>query len=211
MKRWEITIYAVLIAVVNLLLVFGGGIDSLFYTPDKAFSGEAYRLITHPFAHVTWLHLLLDGTAFFLLYAMLTEKSSFKRTCYVLAAAAASLAAVTIKMSSLTSVGYCGLSGIAHGLMAVTSLEMIFGAGSDTAQKRAGMISLALLLAKSVYEMITGQMMFGFIYGGLMGSPVAVSHIGGVIGGCVMFLIFNYSIKLPIFAKRRLAAIKTLQ
>ena len=198
-----------MIALVNLLIIFGLSVDSMVYMPTKAFGGEAYRFITHSFAHVTWFHLLLDGTAFFLLYAMLAEKSSFRRTCYVLVSAAASLAAVTIKMPSLTSVGYCGLSGIAHGLMAVTSLEMIFGADSDTTQKRAGIISLALLVAKSVYEMISGQMMFGFIYGGLIGSPIAVSHIGGVIGGCVMFLTFNHSIKLPIFAKGRLAAIKT--
>jgi rhomboid family GlyGly-CTERM serine protease len=214
MKRLEIIIYAVLIAVVNLLLLFGVGADSMFYTPAKAFGGEAYRFITHLFAHVTWFHLILNGTAFFMLYAMLVEKSSFKRTCYVLVTAAASLAAVTIKMPSLTSIGYCGLSGVAHGLMAITSLEIIFDTGSDTTQKRAGIISLALLVAKSVYEMITGQMMFGFIYGGLIGSPIAVSHIGGVIGGCVMFLTFNCSIKnilqrQPLLTKYRLETIKT--
>lgn len=195
MKRLEIIIYAILIAAFNLPLLFGLGTESMVYMPVKAFSGQAYRFITHSFVHVTWFHLLLDGTAFFLLYAMLADKSGFRRMCYVLVSAAASLAAVTIKMPSLTSIGYCGLSGIAHGLMAVTSLEMIFDSDSDTTQRRAGMISLGLLLAKSVYEMITGEMMFGFIYGGLIGSPIAVSHIGGVIGGCGMYAIFNCSIK----------------
>lgn len=214
MKRLEIIIYAGLIALVNLPIVFGLGIDSMFYLPVKAFGGQAYRFITHPFAHVTFFHLFLDGTAFFLLYAMLADKSSLRRTCYVIVSAVASLAAVTIKMPSLTSVGYCGLSGIAHGLMAVTSLEMILGTDSDTTQKRAGMISLALLIAKSVYEMITGKMMFGFIYGGLIGSPVAVSHIGGVIGGSVMYLAFNCSIKkrlqkLPLPGAGRMETVKT--
>ena len=195
MKRCELIVYALLIAVFNLSLIFGPVSQSLIYLPEKVLSFQLYRLITHAFVHVTFYHMLLDGAAFLLLYSMLTDKTLLKRTSYVIASGIGSLIAVTAIMPTLTSTGYCGLSGIAHGLMAVTSLQMIFADDTSKASLRAGIISLFLLIAKSLYEAYTGHMFFEFMHDGQIGSPVAVAHIGGVIGAATMFVINNSSVK----------------
>jgi hypothetical protein len=80
--------------------------------------------------------------------------------------------------------GLCGLSGIAHGLMAISALDMV-RAGNDPAIRRAGLISFALVVAKSIIEALTGSIMLERLHFGRLGSPVAVCHAGGVLGGLV--------------------------
>lgn len=187
MKRWEIWIYAIMIAVLNLPLLSGAMFGSLIFEASAVADGQFWRIFTHPFVHVSWYHLLLDGAAFFILYTQLNEVSRVKRTVYVTACGLGSMVAAGLATPGLASMGYCGLSGIGHGLMAICGLEMVFGRKSDRSMKRVGMVSLVLVGTKCLVEAVTGKMAFEFMYFGLIGTPVAISHLGGLIGGSLAY------------------------
>ena len=191
MKRWEIYIYAFLIIFLNLPLAAGSVSESMIFSTDDVLDGEVWRIFTHPFVHVSWYHLLLDASAFFLLYMQLAEQSQTKRTLYVVGCGLTSLLAAIFVLGGMDSIGYCGLSGIGHGLMAVCALEMISSASSNKSIKRTGLLCLGLLIGKCIVEAFTGRMIFSFFHTDLIGSPVALAHGGGVLGGCVMYMIFN--------------------
>ena len=191
MKRKEIIFYSAILAVVNVPLFFGGIFESLIFLPAEVMGGQLWRVVTHPFVHVSFYHLLLDGVAFLMLYNQLEARTFAGRTLYVAGAAVFSMLAVMLVLPYSTAIGYCGLSGIDHGLMAVCALEMIKSKGTDSAVRWFGLVSLVVVLGKSLYEAFSGHMFLEFMHFGLMGSPVAISHLGGVIGGIGMFIIVN--------------------
>src|SRR5262252_2802298 len=122
-RRPELLAFAVLIAVFNFPLICGSSWHSMAFEKQTFLQGQWWRLLAHPFVHLTWYHLLLDATAFLTLYVGLLDRSLGRRLGYIIGAAAGSV--VLSWASSMTSVkGLCGLSGIAHGLMAVSALEM---------------------------------------------------------------------------------------
>jgi rhomboid family GlyGly-CTERM serine protease len=184
-QRPEIICFVVLIAIFNVPVLFGTVWSSMLFQPEAVHAGEWWRLVTHPFVHLTWYHLLLDGTAFLSLYCSLVERKVSVRLAYVVATAAGSLVASWIAAPAISTSGLCGLSGIAHGLMAISAIEMLAG---EKTERKIGWISLILVAGKAGFEAITGRMFFGFLDFGLLGSPVAVSHAGGIIGGLIAML-----------------------
>ena len=189
MKRLELTIYALVILIMNLPVASGGYAESMVLLPEKVMAGQWYRVLTHPFAHLSWYHLLLDGAAFFILYSQLAERRWLKRTLYVVAAGLGSMLAVAAVLPGMTAAGYCGLSGIGHGLMAICAFELIGDA--DKTSRRAGMISLGLLTAKCLFEAATGRMFLQFLHPDLLGTPIAISHIGGLLGAGIVYGLLN--------------------
>lgn len=187
-QRPEIIFFVVLIAIFNVPVLFGTVWNSMVFQPEAVRSGEWWRLVTHPFVHLTWYHLLLDGMAFLSLYCSLVERKTSVRLAYVVAAGAGSLVASWCASPTISASGLCGLSGIAHGLMAISAIEML---GGDKTERRIGWISLILVLGKASFEAITGRMFFGFLDFGLLGSPVAVSHAGGILGGLIAMLVLT--------------------
>jgi rhomboid family GlyGly-CTERM serine protease len=187
-KRPELVLFAVLLAVFNWPVLRGSLSESMVFLPAAVEAGEWWRLFSHPWVHVTWYHLLLDGAAFLMLYHSLVEVSQLRRLSYVLAAGTGSLLISWLASPAISTVGLCGLSGIAHGLMAVSAVEMMTAGASDTMQRRLGWITLALVVGKAAIEAVTGRMFFTFLHFGLMGDPVAVSHAGGILGGLLAML-----------------------
>lgn len=89
-KRPEILVFATLLIVFSGAMLFGSAIGTTIFQPEAVRGGEWWRVLTHPFVHVTWYHLLLDASAFFLLYNGLS-KSAFRDgllTCWRVARAA---------------------------------------------------------------------------------------------------------------------------
>ncbi|MDP7421585.1 MAG: rhombosortase [bacterium] len=191
MKRRELLIYVLAIFMLNITLAKGRVFETMMFLPEKVLDGQWWRFLTHPFVHVSWYHLLLDGAAFLLLYTQLAEPSRLKRTWYVLTCGAFSLLSAAIALPASNAVGYCGLSGIGHGLMAVCALEMINSPSNDRTVRKAGFWCLGLLSAKCLVETVTGTMVFTFAHGSLIGSPIALAHVGGIIGGLVTYVVFN--------------------
>jgi len=185
--RVELWAFAVLIGLLNLPL-FTGGFPTMFnFLPDAVSAGEWWRVITHPFVHVSFYHLLLDASVFFLLYAELRDKAWFERFTLLLSAGAGSLLVSLWAGPTIQTRGLCGFSGIAHGLAAVSALEMMRGA-KDKTLWRVGLASLLLVVAKSLVEAVTGHIAIQWLHFGQLGFPIAACHAGGVLGALLAWL-----------------------
>ncbi len=184
MKQIDTIIFGLLIVMVNLPLCWGEVSRGLILEIDPILAGQWWRLITHSFVHVSWYHLLLDGVAFFSLYTALPVNRLWKRIVLMLGCAMGTVVAVAIVLPGISATGYCGLSGIDHGLMALYAM-MLIKMGRNSPLYRIGQISLAVVLLKSLIELGTGQMVFDFMHTDKIGVPVAASHLGGVVGGLV--------------------------
>jgi len=201
MKRKEIILFAIIIILANIPLLFGRFSNQLIYLPEKVLAGQWWRLVTHPFVHISLYHLLLDGAAFLMLYAQLAQKSIVKRIGYLLGIHSAVVAAVTVSLPSLRAVGYCGLSGIAHGLMALWCLERIGSNNTDRTERWLAAVIGIGLLAKTIYEAAVGHVLFESMHLGSVGVPVVISHLAGVIGAWIVYVIFN--LKIQTFIRPR--------
>jgi rhomboid family GlyGly-CTERM serine protease len=190
-RRPELLLFIALLTLFNFPVLTGSCWRSMIFQPLAVQQGEWWRLVTHPFVHVTWYHLLLDGAAFLALYHSLVESSAVRRLLYVLAAGAGSVLFAWATAPAISASGLCGLSGIAHGLMAVSALEWVGGEPPGSTERRIGEISFFLVVGKAALEALSGRMFFTFLHFGLMGDPVAVSHAGGVIGGLFAMLLLN--------------------
>jgi rhomboid family GlyGly-CTERM serine protease len=187
-QKPELIFFVALIAIFNVPVLFGTVCSSMVFQPEAVRAGEWWRLVTHPFVHLTWYHLLLDGTAFLSLYWSLAERRVFVRVSYLVGAAAGSLVASWIASPAALVNGLCGLSGVAHGLMAISAIEML---SREKTESRIGWLCLVFVVGKAAFEATTGRMFFGFLDFGLLGSPVAVSHAGGILGGLIAVLLIN--------------------
>ncbi len=184
----------ILVAIVlaaNTHLITGNFSASLVFFPSAVAAGQLWRLITYPFVHVTWYHLILDAGAFFLLYKELSHNRPAKRIFYVVGSGLFSLGAAMVFSPIIDELGLCGLSGIAHGLMAVSALEMM----QQKKDFRTGLACLLLVIFKSSYELIAGEVLFSFLHFGLYGTPLAACHAGGVFGGIVAYFLGTSSMK----------------
>ncbi len=140
------------------------------------------NIFLHPFVHVSPYHFLLDAGAFLMLYAGLRQTSMGLRIFYVAACGAGSLLMSLMLSPVVQAKGLCGLSGVAHGLMAVTALEML---NSD--ERRLGAVCLGLVAVKSILEVVAGEVLFSSLHFGPIGIPVAAAHLGGVTGGAAAY------------------------
>jgi rhomboid family GlyGly-CTERM serine protease len=172
-------IFSALLIAANIHLVTGNFDTSFIFFPSSVKAGEWWRLITYPFVHVTWYHLLLDAGAFFILYRDISDNSFFERMFYLIVSGSFSLAAALISSPVIDTIGLTGLSGIAHGLMAVSALQMLRSKNDF----RIGLILFIIVVAKSIYETAADDVLFSFMHLGLCGLPIAASHMGGVLGG----------------------------
>jgi rhomboid family GlyGly-CTERM serine protease len=187
--RPELIFFTFLILIFSGPTIFGVVWKGMTLHPAAVQTGQWWRLFTHPFVHVTWYHLLLDAAAFLMLYHGLIEPSRAKRLSYVAAGWAGSLMMAWFAAPMIFSTGLCGLSGIAHGLMAISAAEMMFGRSRNSLEWKIGAITLAIVVTKAAYEAIAGKILFAFLYLGLVGNPVTVSHAGGIIGGLLVWLV----------------------
>lgn len=185
-KKWELWIYVGMLAAANIGLVWDSVATGLYYYPEQVLKGQWYRVLTHGFVHVSWYHLLLDGSAFLMLYAMLRQPDTKKRILYVLGANLGCVVGVTLVLPIQGSLGYAGLSGVAHGLMAVWALESIVETENKTDQL-TGWVTLTLVVSKALVEAVQGSVVFAFMHGNLMGQPIGISHLSGVLGACLAY------------------------
>src|SRR5438874_9821552 len=186
--RRELSALAALLVLLNLPLLHGACAGDMIFLPRRVAEGEWWRVFTHPFVHVSWYHLLLDATAFLLLYHEMEKKRWFERIGYLLACGAGSLLVSCWAAPLVRTHGLCGLSGIAHGLMTLSALEMV-KASKDKTLQRAGLFAFVVTVTKCIIEAATGHVMLEGLHFGMLGSPIAVCHAGGVLGGLGALMI----------------------
>jgi len=179
-------VFVLVLVLLNTLVATTSCFSSLVFQSVAVRNGQWWRLFTYPFVHVTWYHLLLDGSAFLMLYQSLLAPKLGSRLTYVFAGGAASLL-----VSWNSPNGLCGLSGIAHGLMAVSALELVANHPASSAERRLGLISFLLVVAKAAFEAGSSRMVFSFLDFGLLGQPVAVAHAGGIMGSLIAMLFLG--------------------
>ncbi len=148
--------------------------------------------MSHPFVHVSWYHLLLDGLAASLLWRELPYNSVWEKLFVATGCGLISLFVVILFSQKASLVGYCGLSGVAHGLMTVVGLGMLGGRvpiknSQGVMQAVVGWALLLFVSLKSVTEVVTGTVIFSQFHGGDLGVPIVHAHLGGVAGGLVMY------------------------
>ena len=158
------------------------------FFPAAVSAGEWWRIFTHPFVHVSWYHLGLDAGAFFILYTGLKSFGMHQRLLALCLCVAGSLLAAIWFVDNIDTIGLCGLSGAAHGLMALSGLEMI---QLKKFRSITGIGSVVAVTLKSIVEFVNGQVVFDFMHMGLCGTPLAACHLGGVLGGVSAFLLLN--------------------
>jgi membrane associated rhomboid family serine protease len=172
-QSWDLLAVAGLLIATNLHLL-GVGPEASAY----AFGANTWpwlALLTHSFVHVSWYHLLLDAGAFFTLYPLCGD--SPLRRLPILAACAAGALAGAMLNPSLAASGFCGLSGIDHGLMAFTALRLL----GERGQRTIGAAVLAVVSLKVFAELGTGGVILASLHIGDVGQPNVWSHAGGVL------------------------------
>lgn len=189
-RKTELAAFALLLLALNWPLLQGVCNTPLIFLPRPATHGEWWRWFTHPFIHVTWWHLLLDGAAFLLLYRDLQEHPWTQRILVCIGSALGSLIVCFAADPTLSVRGLCGLSAIAHGLMAVSALNLMCHR-QDKLLFRMGVCSFAIITLKCLIEAVTGKMLFSFLYFGMVGDPVAVTHAGGLLGALITCLVLR--------------------
>ncbi|VTR71145.1 conserved membrane hypothetical protein [Desulfosarcina cetonica] len=182
-RYWQLWVWGIILAAVNLPLLHHQVRTGLLFLPEAVRDGEWWRVLTFPLVHLSPYHLLLDAGGFLLLYHYLEEKRVSIRLLYVLCAGVGSLTMAWIAEPSVSERGLAGLSGIAHGMMAISALEML----RRPDQRSWGWGFLALVSGKSVYELWMGTVVFGFLHMGQCGYPIAACHAGGLMGGVLIF------------------------
>lgn len=194
-RTTELLFITLLLALANTPLLCGHVCERLLFVPERVAAGEWWRLLTASFVHVSAYHLALDAGAFLLLYHTLHEPFRLGRLLAVAACAAGSLAASLLTLAPGGSL--CGLSGIGHGLLAVAALEML--GSDDRTTARVGAACFLGTAAKSVFEACADHVLFASLHFGDVATPVAVCHLGGVIGGLAFVGLRQW---LPARSKR---------
>jgi len=178
--RIELIGFALLIALANAPL-FGGHVsEALLFSPTKFLAGEWWLLLTGPLTHVSLYHLALDAGAFLLLYRGLERNTTAERLLLVVACA---LGSQLFAWSKLGEGTLCGLSGVAHGLMAVSALDI--ARTRNRTQRCVGCLTLAAVTGKGLFEAVSGHVLFESLHLGDVATPVAICHLGGIVGGLV--------------------------
>lgn len=185
LPAWDWLLFLPVLAAVNWCLWTGAVNRTLVFSVRGVQSGDWWRLFTFPLVHLSWYHLTLDAGAFLFLYRGLSERRLPVKILYCAMCGAVSLLFGLWLAPKITAGGMSGLSGVAHGLMAISAMELM----QSKTQRALGFVSFAAVVGKSIYETATGTAAFEFMHLGLCGTPVAACHAGGVVGGLLSFWI----------------------
>lgn len=189
-RAWHTHLDTAAIGVALLLAnlhLFGIGLPAatLAFQPAQ-FPHAWWGIVTHPFVHVSAYHLLLDALAFFMLYP--ASAPDWRGRLSLLARCAMGSLAGALSDPAMAASGFCGLSGIDHGLMAAGAVAMCRRARCRT-DGAIGATLLAAVGLKCAIELAHGAPAFASFHLGDIGRPVVGSHAGGVLGAlALMFL-----------------------
>ena len=179
-KDWLLPGLAAAIAV-GIALTGEAGRAFLRYDRPAIASGEVWRLLSGHFAHLGISHLVLNIAGLALVWILVADYLTRRQW---LAIAVITLAGIDVGFWFLQPqlIGYVGLSGLLHGLLAAGVVAGI-GAG------RGETIVLGIILvAKIIYEQVAGPLPGSETTTG--GAVIVAAHaygaVAGAIGGGIM-------------------------
>lgn len=181
----------------NQHLITGTTPSALIYNPEMVALGEWWRLVTHPFVHVGWYHLIMDGAAVVTLWYLMSPCSRLMRAVVAACSGVGCLAAVALLSADADLYGFCGLSGVAHGLSIYLGLSWLCRSLSRETLRKERNSRLALVggllvlisVTKVMIEVSSGTVLFAEWHAGELGVPLVESHLGGLLGGIMAFLL----------------------
>ena len=178
-SRPDLWVCVALLLLVNGRLFLGRWVEEFIFLPNAVAAGEWWRVLSAPFAHNSVYHLAVDVVAFVLLYSAVSQ--SLGRRLFLLGASAMGGLLVPLWVApEIKQIGLCGMSGVAHGLMAVCAIELCGGKGKSA--KIAGGLSFFVVIFKCIAEAVTGRLALDVIHFGNVGVPIVSCHVGGVLG-----------------------------
>jgi rhomboid family GlyGly-CTERM serine protease len=181
----------------NTHLLRGVAPSTFIFRTDNVLAGEWYRLFTHPLVHGSWYHLLLDWLCMILLYQA-ARTTTWQKLIALPICTTSSLALSLAESPDIAATGYCGLSGIAHGFMFLVGWLWLFPKEKKlrsgwNSERMLGLLFCLVSLGKSLWEVHTGQILFADNHAGYLGGvPIVHAHLGGVLGGFVTGLAFQF-------------------
>lgn len=194
------TTFLILLLLSNQHLFTGTAPSALIYDTKSVASGEWWRIFSHLLVHVSWYHLLLDATAVAIIWRELNIQSQLLKFGSAAICAACSLLVAVMFSPRITEVGFCGLSGMAHGLMfllgALWTHQALANTGNSGKQKlKRTTLLLGCTLAgvssiKSIAEVLSGSILLGNLHAHNLGTPIVHAHLGGVLGGLIAFVLY---------------------
>ncbi len=172
------------ITVLAVAIMLGGLLPMLSLRYERAgiLSGEAWRILTGHFVHLTWNHLLLNLGGLALIWLLFGNRLSLAQWLIVLLACAIGISTGLLVFHPGLN-WYVGLSGLLHGMFVAGALGGLFSG------YRAEWLLLGLLSAKLAWEQMSGAMPGAEQ---LAGSFVIVdAHLYGALTGLAAALLIR--------------------
>ncbi len=175
------TAMVALLGLMVYLLQDAGYEQSLRYQRSLFFD-EPWRLLTHSLVHANYQHLLLNGSALVLMFALFSEAFNSLAWVFVLAVSAVLSATGLYYLSP--DVDWCiGLSGALHGLLVYVLLRV-----------NASIVWLIALAAKVIAEQMPQleELPWHGVTESFIDVAVVVdAHLWGAIGGLLLFILIR--------------------
>ncbi|MDQ3334554.1 MAG: rhombosortase [Myxococcota bacterium] len=174
--RWTAVVIA--LAIVATASAFASpAVRDALVADGRIFEGQWWRLVTGPFIHATWGHLVRD-LALVAIAGIAYEGPLAARKLHVFGGGI--IVPALAVLVARDAAWYCGLSGLSHALLAAAlSYEVVRRRG---AARAAVLLLCAIAAAKPVYELVTGAPAFAMPLGeGVVQVPLA--HVVGVFVG----------------------------
>lgn len=174
--RWTLGVCALAIAA-TVAAHASASIRDALIADARIFEGQWWRLVTAPFVHATWGHLVRDLAL--VAIAGIAYEGPLDVNKLGLFAAGIVVPPLAVLVAG-DAQWYCGLSGLSHALLAA-ALAYEFAHRRGFA--RAVVAALCAIAAtKPIYELVTGAPAFAMSLGdGVVQVPLA--HVAGVLVG----------------------------
>jgi rhomboid family GlyGly-CTERM serine protease len=183
-------LFPVIYISLSILVMLTGdmGKEALRYDRVWIGQGEAWRLLSGHFAHLSWSHLALNSAGLLLVWFLIGGAYTLRSWALIVGVTLATMDAGFWFLNP-ELYWYVGMSGLLHGLLAAGIVTRLKNIDAETA------ILLLLLIAKISWEQWSGPVPGSE---STSGGPVVVdAHLYGALGGVLGAFLVRIRVKSP--------------
>ncbi len=200
--NFVLIVFLCVIAITNFQLLYTNDNYQYCLHVPSILEGEIWRILSHPFAHLSFYHLTTDVLVFLVLFR---ELKCYGKTpiyflilvCWVVSSFSAM---VSLPVYGISTFG--GLSGINYGLLMYYCMHQALTLGGKKIQIGFFLISVLLLISQ-ILAGVFQMNLFENVHYGYVGRPILESHGGGILAGLI-FLFFEIQLCRKNITKKRL-------